>query len=198
MKLASIDRIDPMPSFDGLPIHFTQTGSSLTAIGLLALALPGAALTLLPFGMVAAAAAEQPAALAILTGNPAAMVQLGLGLIISLALLAVPFHAGLARLYKRRQISISPNGVTVSERGLLGTRHWACPLDAFRGVTYHIRASLSGARHELILLHQDPSRHLLLHIAEPPAGMSADQVASLLGLPVLPARDLYRPARAEA
>ena len=55
------------------------------------LVLPAAALLLTPFGMVAAAAAEQPDMLRVLLEKPLVAMQLTAGLIVSLLFCGLPF-----------------------------------------------------------------------------------------------------------
>jgi hypothetical protein len=68
-------------------------------------------------------------------------------------------------------------------------------------VAHHIRASLSGARHEIVLVHADRRRSVLLHFADRVLESELAAVARRLELPVVPARWIYRtptPAAAPA
>lgn len=71
------------------------------------LVLPAAVLLLTPFGLVAAAAAEHPDLLRVLTEKPFVACQLALGLAISLLFCTLPFRRFAARTSGRKIASDS-------------------------------------------------------------------------------------------
>ena len=66
------------------------------------------------------------------------------------------------------------------------------PLASFAGVAHHVRASLSGTRHELILVHPDREKSVLLSLAAKVAQAEVDRVAALLGHKEISPGVLYR------
>ncbi len=60
------------------------------------------------------------------------------------------------------------------------------------GVVHHVRASLSGTRHELILVHPQREKSVLLSLADKMPQSEVDRVAALLGQKVVPPSELYR------
>jgi hypothetical protein len=100
-------------------------------------------------------------------------------------------RSGLLRLGGDAVVHMADGLVTVERRGLLGPTRWSAPLSQFCGVTHHIRATLSGPRHEIILIHPEPARDVLLHISSRHPSEGADHYARLLGLPEMAPRELY-------
>jgi len=192
MRLAAIDRIDPLPAFDSLPIEFSQRPSRLPSLGLVLLCTPGFGLLVIPFGLVAALAAESPEALSLITDRPATAVQLSLGFLVAGFLVGWPLRRLFGRLRSARDVRITDRLVIVRERRLWGDTEWSAPLQSFRGVASHMRASLSGTRHEVILVHPSSEKNVLVHFSDRPSPATAGGVAALLGLPEIPAGELYR------
>jgi hypothetical protein len=98
-------------------------------------------------------------------------------------------------------VRLSADWVTVETAGLGVSHRWQAPVAQFAGVTHHIRATLSGARHEIILVHPSRDKDVLLAISARPPAQGVDHYAGLLGIGVVPASVLYgrraiRPAAA--
>lgn len=195
MHFAAFDRLVPSLTRSTLPLVIEQSCSRTGSIVKLAILLPLLALMGIAFGLVAAHA-DEPAIRAYLTERPVAVLQLGLGLLVWMALFAWPANRLLGSLVARRRVEITPAGVRVSERSLGGTRTWTAPLGHFEGLAHHTRTSLSGARHELILVHPDRARSLLVAIADRIDREDVEAMARLLGVAEVPARRLYATARA--
>lgn len=191
MRIAAISRIEPLPVFETLPIAFRQRPSRLSAVGLLLVCAPVLALLLLPFGLLAALAAEHPEALSTMVERPATAIQLALGFLVAIALATWPLRTLFNHIRSGRDVRIDASGVSVCEHGLFGSSQWSAPLESFRGVAAHLRASLSGTRHEIILVHPAPEKCILLHFADRPAQIRTDQIAALLGLPEIPIGEYY-------
>jgi hypothetical protein len=83
--------------------------------------------------------------------------------------------------------------VQLDERSLLGRRRESLPLTSYRGVTYRVRTTLSGARHEVVLVHPKPQHSVLLAVADHAGDVSTGRAAAALGLPEVPARELQSP-----
>jgi hypothetical protein len=133
-----------------------------------------------------------PEARALLQDRPALAVEafLALGFLIFLAVL--PTKRLIDRLTMTRTIEIANGVVTVSEGGHFNTWSWTAPLSSFSGLAHHVRASLSGTRHELILVHPQRDRSILLSVAPRTSQGEVDRVADLLGQPQIPPSELYR------
>ena len=191
MRIADIDHIVTNPAGAGIE-RIVQTAQPLATASLLVMSVLATAGVLVPFGMVAAHAASDPAALAALAGRPASTILVVCGLLLALGLVAVPLRAALARLSRRRAIVTFADGrVQVEEHGLIGAKRWSARTGEFKGIAQHVRATLSGARHELILVHADRSKDILLQIASRPADLTLEGFARMIGVTEVPARELY-------
>ena len=91
-----------------------------------------------------------------------------------------------------RTVEIDERTVTVTEGGQFRTWTWSAPLGAFTGLAHHLRASLSGTRHELILVHPEREKSVLLCLADTLAQQEVERVATLLGHKEIPSSVLYR------
>lgn len=193
MRLGAIDEILSEQARPGaLPLRLEQRSSRISTLFSLLLVIPVAAVCLLPFALVAAVAAAQPDALTNLIEHPLVAAQLAAGFLLTVVLVTYPALTIGHRLGRVQTVAIDAGIVSVNERSLFGTRQWSAPLAAFSGVAHHIRASLSGARHEIVLVHNDLRRSLLLHVAERVQESELEQMAALLGRPVVPGRAIYR------
>jgi hypothetical protein len=192
MQISAIDRIDPSISFDRLPISIAQRPSLSSAIWLILLSVPAVIALLVPFVLVAVVAPQHPRALAYVLSHPASLIQLGLACVVGGLIVGLPLRRLIQRLRKGQHVTIANGMVSVDERLLFGNKSWEAPLASYAGVADHIRASLSGTRHEIILVHPDVSKDVLLHLSDRPGPIKAALASQLLNLPELPAGDLYR------
>ena len=69
---------------------------------------------------------------------------------------------------------------------------WHSPLSEFRGIAHRIAASLSGTRHELILLHGNGRRSVMVAAKDVLTPAEVARVAKLLGQREIPAVALYQ------
>jgi hypothetical protein len=133
-----------------------------------------------------------PAARAVVAQHPA----LGLEILAAVAFWTYLLGRPLKRLFDRlsvtRMIEIDAASVTITERGYLRAHCWAVPLASFAGVAHHVRASLSGTRHELILVHPNRHNSVLLSLAANVPQEEVDRVAALLGHKEISPGVLYR------
>ena len=112
--------------------------------------------------------------------------------IVWLALLVWSVVAVAPRLGRRRVVTLTGESVTALERGLTGTEAWKLPTASYRGIAHHVRATAGVVSHEVILVHDDPRRSVLLHTAPMVAQSSLDHFCGLLRLPLVPSREVYR------
>lgn len=191
MRVAIYDRVEP-PLPAQLPFRLIETCSQPAAAAMLALAVPAVLVVGVLSVTVLIEALSMPAARAIIAQHPA----LGLEILAAMAfwawLLGLPLKRLVSRLTLTRAVEIDEGSVRVVEGGRWRSRAWAEPLGAYTGVAHHVRASLSGTRHELILVHPDRDRSVLLSLAPTMAASEIARVAALLGHQEIPASLLYR------
>jgi hypothetical protein len=190
MNIAAIDRIEAVPAPDA-GVELAQFASRSSAFFLLGLALPASAALLIPFALIGL----NPNAMVVLAARPVSAVLLACGLVAAGLALVYCLRAGFERLSGRHFVSIRDGQIAVEQRGLFGVRRWTQPLASYAGVAHHIRASLSGTRHEIVLVHQLPEHDVLLDVSPRSPVMTAAEVASRLGLPEVEARLIYRRQR---
>jgi hypothetical protein len=65
------------------------------------------------------------------------------------------------------------------------------PLASYRGIAHVVRTSLSGTRHELVLVHPLRAHRILLCMADRISEAELAHAARILRLPVIAASDLY-------
>ena len=179
--------------FDGLPLTIDQKSSRASALVVLALVVPPLCAVILPVALVLVLAAQD--AWEAMRSKPLAVATLAMGLVVLAALFLIPAKRIIQRRWNHRSVRITIERVTVSDSGLLGSKLWTAPLVEFRGITHHVRATLSGVSHELILVHSLADRSVLLHAADGIARSTIERAVALLCLPEIPARELYRVTR---
>ena len=189
MRAAAFETILPNGPITALPLNLVQTASRTSPLLMLALALPAAVAALTPFFLIAHHAAQDAS---LLMDRQATSLLLAVALAIWAALFGWPIARRALRSGQRRRIAISATKVTVSDAGLLRTETWSEPLLTYRGIAHHVRSSLSGTRHELILIHPDPARSLLLRAADRIGQPEIDQLTQLLGCREIAPQVFYR------
>lgn len=195
MRIAAVSRVDMVVDTDRRSAEFHMSTSKLQAGLMVGLSLAGIAGLLLPVALIAGDAMTNPQVINTLVDHLGSTALLAAGIGIGLVLLMFPLRAGLIRLGGESVVRMAEGQVTMERHGLLGTSQWSAPLAQFCGVTHHIRATLSGPRHEIILIHPEPAKDVLLHMSSRHPSEGADYYARLLGLPEMPPRELYNSRR---
>ena len=186
MRPSAIDSMTPsMPDFTASSIRIEQVPARRTTGLLLAVLLAFAALLLSPYFLIVSALADQTLRDAA-SARPLATAQILAGLGFWLALLSFPIYRLLDTLTRSRSIEITDGRVTVADRAFGRQSSWGAPLGEFLGVAPYLRASHSGVRHELILVHPDRRRSVLIAMAPRLMQSDVDPVLSALGLSELP------------
>jgi hypothetical protein len=180
----------PASCFDSLPFKAEQTSSRTAAVLILLLLIPVIGLVIVPVGLVLVFATGEVQEAVV--HHPLAAAGLVAGLATWAALFLVPAKRIIQRFGNRRRVTIARERVTVADESLFGSRLWSAPLADFRGVAHHVRSTLSGVRHELILVHPTRDRSVLLHSADVIAQSTIDRATALLSLQQVPAHELYR------
>jgi hypothetical protein len=197
MVHVGFDRVTPASALENLPIHLEQSTSHASVALKALLLVPALAAVAVPLALLGAHAMAEPAAFTMLTDHPMEAVQIALGLTLWCALFVWPLRLVLAHAGAARRIDITADTVRVTDRGPFRSTTWTEPLSAYRGVAHTVRTSLSSVRHEMILVHADPHRHVLLAAAPAMPQSLLTRTASLLGLPEIAARDLYASERSQ-
>lgn len=191
MRVAIYDRVEP-PIPSQLPFRLVGSCSHRAAAVKLALAIPAALGVGFALTAVALDAALAPGAWAIIAQHPAIGLEILVAVAFCTYLLALPIKRLFDRLVVKRAAEIGYGRVAVTERGHFRTRTWSVPLASYLGIAHHVRASLSGTRHELILVHPDRDKSVLLSVADTLSQNEVARVAAILGHTEIPARELYR------
>jgi uncharacterized membrane protein (DUF485 family) len=192
MKLGAVAHMRMLTCDDDPAWVVEQRGSHGAAVAQILLVMPVALVCLAPFAWVAAETAVRPGTLSMLVDRPASAGLIVIGMVMAALLVVMPVRAVIERLGRRQTVEISEGAVTVRDEGLFGTRVWSAPIAAFAGVAHHIRASLSGARHEIVLVHPVRHRSVLLHFDTVVREGEVQEMARRLGIPVISARSIYR------
>lgn len=179
-------------------LDLDQRGSRSSALARAVLLIPVAAVGLLPFAWFAAEASRQPDLMTAMADRPGSALMVLMGLLIVAGLVAMPAVDIANRFAARRSVRIADGTVTVAEQGAFGSAVWTEPLAKYIGLAHHIRASLSGARHEIVLVHPDRNRSILLAFDMQVRESELQAMAAQLELPVVPARLIYEPRRVTA
>ena len=191
MNFARFDTVVPAEPPRSLPFSVDLGTPGIARILLIGLALPLSAVALAPFGLVVA---DTPAR-TLLLARPESAIPLLLGFVTVATLAGLLLRRVAAGLGRSRKIEIAAGDVTVTDIGPFRRRQWREPMTAFDGLAHHIRASVSGSRHELILVHPDRDRSLLLRVAPRISQNEVAAASALLGVPEVPARALYAARR---
>jgi hypothetical protein len=191
MRVTIYDRVEP-PVPSELPLHLTQTCSQRAATAFLVLVVPAALGGTLAAIALVLQAMLAPAARAVIDQHPLLSLEVLAAIGFLIYLVALPTRRLIARLTTTRTVEITHGLVHVTEGGNFRSWTWAAPLASFTGVAHHVRASLSGTRHELILVHPMREKCVLLSVAPRTSQAEVDRVATLLGHKEIPPSELYR------
>lgn len=197
MTIAALEAISHPAGHDGLPARIEQRTCDFMTLVQLTLLFGLLLLLSWPYAAVAVAAAADPAVLADITAQPRALSLVLAGWCLGVLLLGIPALRCLQRLARRRHITLTQAYVEVAERSLWGSRTWGCPLNDFTGLTHRVRTRASGRFHEVILVHRDPRRTLLLRAGESLSLAATHRLANQLGVPVIPVSMIHSGHRAD-
>ena len=184
----AIATLSPAPQAAGLslPLRLEQERSKTSALMLLGLLLPVAGSVLVPFGMIALAG---PNLLAMALDNPLAMAQLSLGALMWIGLFVVPVSIFARRHGIARTVDVTATDVTITETSALGRQTRVVPLGQYDGLVHVVRTSVSGIRHELLLVDFATRTRTVIHVADRIGRETVEEASQLLGLPEIAARD---------
>ncbi len=186
MRPEAFERVELLSAADEFPIQSSQTSKRWSEIIRLSLLSILAGAVVLPQIALAVYALSTPDTRALILERPLMTAELAVALAFWVGLFAWPLRRLHARVNGRRQVEISRSNVAVRDEKLLNTETWTAPLASYTGIAHQVRASLSGSRHELILVHPERSRSVLLMISEHISEADIQRFSRLLALPQIP------------
>ncbi len=189
MRAAAFETIDPNCAITALPTTLQQTPSRMSPWLIIALAFPAALAVIAPYALIALHAAREPS---LITDQVERSALLGLALLLWSAVFVWPIVGRAKQAATKRRIEIAEGRVTVWETGLFSATTWSEPLSTYAGLAHHVRSSLSGTRHELLLIHPEPERSLLLRTASQISQTEINHLTALLGCREIAPRVFYR------
>jgi hypothetical protein len=191
MRAVIFDHVEP-PMPTELPLRLTQSCSQRATAVALALLGPVTLGASIAAAWLVTGAMLAPDARAMLQGRPMLAFEILIAVGILFYLVVLPTKRLFDRLAERRIVDIAGGMVTVIEGSGFQSWSWSAPLASYSGVAHHVRASLSGTRHELILVHPDREKSVLLSVAPRTSQSEVDRVAAVLGQREIPPSELYR------
>ncbi|MCB1505962.1 MAG: hypothetical protein KDJ47_13375 [Hyphomicrobiaceae bacterium] len=192
MRIAEFETVTPRLSEASLPYRLEQNGSNLGNTLTLVILASLAALILTPFVILLTYIASDPFTRDALTAQPAAAIEIALGISVASALIGWPLRTLVHRLGSHRIVEIDANEIRVTDQGLWRRHTWRQPITAYLGLTHHLRTTNAGPRHELILVHPTRRYHVLVALADRMTDIEVAAAASRLGVPLVPPAQLYR------
>lgn len=183
MRIAAIaEMTPPMPDFTASFVRIDQRPARRTTGCLLALLIGFAVVLVSPFYLVASAALATVNLGEAASVRPIASAQIVTGLAFWLILLGFPIYRLLDTLTRSRSIEIAADQFTIHDRVFGRATSWSAPLAEFVGLAPYLRASLSGVRHELILVHPERQKSILVAMAPRLLQSDVDHIVAALGL----------------
>ena len=159
-----------------------KTMLGLAAAGAMALPLFGGMFLLTSEAM------SKPEAVSRALAQPLATFQIIAGILMLSALLLVPARRLVAGIGHKGIVEIDGGMVKVAEKGLLSARQFRERLDAYRGVAHRVRTTVSGVHHELVLVHPDARRDVVIALDGMDPAMTPATMIARLGLPEITGR----------
>ncbi len=165
MRISNIDSVITSENTPSSGMRIEQRASVSSAIVFLLILLPAIAIALTPVVLLGGLAITDLGMRAALFEKAGSALMVVLGLSLWAALWSVPAWRFLRQLGAKRQVEIVDGRVGVTDRSLFGKRTWSCLLSEFNGISHNVRTTLSGFHHELVLVHDNASMNVLVHIA---------------------------------
>lgn len=179
------------PANENLPILIEASASRGSTLTRLLLLLPAVVAFSLPIAGLAFASSDVPSMIGTIAEKPMATAQIGVGIMMWFGLFIWPATRTFGRLFAKRRIAIGEDSIEITERGILGERRRRVSISDYQGIAHHIRASLSGLTHEIVLVHRDSTLNVTLKAGDRVTQTMIDEAKAWLGLPEVPARSIY-------
>jgi hypothetical protein len=120
---------------------------------------------------------------AILSERPLVAAELALALAFWIGIFAWPLRKLAKTLRTKGNVTISRDVVCIERPLRSGKETWSLPLNAYEGLAHHVRSTISGTEHALVLEHADPARSISLLVAEHIDACEIQRVSVALALP---------------
>lgn len=191
MRISAVSHLTAIQDEPGRLV-VCQRACGVSAAAQTLLLIPIVLAVIAPTAMIAAQALAEPATRDRLIASPVNTIGALAGVVIWLTMFGIPALRALSRLGWSRSLEIRGDRVAIHDRSPFGARTSSLPLYEFEGISHHVRTTLSGSRHELVLVHADRSKSLLVGMASTINQQESDDFARRLGLKQLPAGALFR------
>ncbi len=168
-----------------LPITLRRSERKLARLPGLLLMATLAALIVIPQIGLAVYALTSPELRAVLAANPIAAIELAVAFVFWAGLVCWPLRNIVVAMASDRIIDIRNGDVMVVDRTPFSSRGWRMPLATYSGVSVQLRTSLSSVMRDVVLVHQEASRSLVLATAEQVGKGEIIELCRILGLPLL-------------
>lgn len=191
MRRQTFDDVQALEGLSQLPIQLKQTNHKFSQLPGLLLMASLAAFTVLPQFAIAGVTLTSSETRTVLANNPMIGLELALAAGFWAFLVLWPLRNIVLALFCERHVEIRDGVIHVVDRSPVSATEWSLPLHAYVGIAHHVRSSLSGVRHELVLVHGDRRRNVLLAAAPTIGQPEIRELCRLLELPEIPAAALY-------
>jgi len=136
-------------------------------------------------------AVGSPDVRATLADHPVLALELAAALAFWAGLICWPLRSLLIALTSRRLVEIRAGEVKVIDESPFSTVAWRSPLETYEGIALNLRSSLSGTRQEVVLVHPNPNRNIVLRTESQIGSGEIRELCRILGLPRVSARRHY-------
>jgi len=192
MQRQTFEGVHAFAGLSQLPIRLPPVSHRLSHLpGLLFMAAL-ALVTVLPQLALAGFAITSPATRSVLIEHPMIAVELAVAAGFWAFLVLWPLRSIVLTVFRERSIEIADGAIRVVDRNPFSTTGWHLPLAAYDGLAHHVRSSLSGIRHEAVLVHSRRDRTVTLAAAPVIGKREITELCRLLQLPEVPSSRLYR------
>jgi len=168
-----------------LPITLRRSERKLARLPGLLLMMTLAALIVVPQIGLAVYALASPELRAVLAANPIAAIELAVAFVFWAGLVCWPLRNIILAMASDRIIDIRNGDVMVVDRTPFSSRGWRMPLATYSGVSVQLRTSLSSVMRDVVLVHPEARRSVVLATAEQVGKGEILELCRILGLPLL-------------
>jgi hypothetical protein len=191
MQQQSYEFVEVSDGLYQLPFTLRQSNPKLSRLPGLVLMTTLAGVIVVPQLALAACAFASPDVRSALIEHPVMAVELALAFAFWVGLVCWPLRNILMALISHRFVDIRDGVVEVIDETPFSVTAWRTPLATYEGIALNIRSSLSGIRHEAVLVHPNRRRSVVLMVAEHIGEGEIRELGQVLDLPVVAAGWLY-------
>lgn len=163
-------------------LQLVQKTSRGSTISQFLLAAPALIAWIVPIVLCAHAAAD-PQTLDVITDRPFAASQIALAFAGWSLIFGIPLVSLSKRIGASRSIAIDTDTVRIIDTSWLRSRHWSAPLASYHGIAQRVRTTLSGLEHDVLLVHPDPAKNVILAQSHRSVHATLEELKTLLRLP---------------